>query len=538
MASRTGRQLTDMDDSDQAQQEATPGRKRSERAWAALAGMVAVGAALGVSALLAGLSRRIPSLVVSVGDIIVDHTPLTLVRASIQVFGTNDKPALLIGIVVTALLIGGLLGVLAASRRWVGVAGFIVFAVLGAWAGSRDPLVSDVAAVVAAAVAGATGIAVLFWLLGAAEAAASAEDEQAYAEDRRRFLTAAAAIGILAAVGAVAGRMLGARSIVEAARSGVELTSGAGTAETVAAGLSTAEFPGLSPLYTPNEIFYRIDTALVTPQVDPVGWKLRFTGMVDNPYELTFDELLALPMVEQSITLACVSNEVGGRLVGNARWLGVPLRDLLDEAGVQPGATQIVGRSVDDFTVGFPTAALDGDRPALVAVGMNGEPLPAAHGFPARLVVSGLYGYVSATKWLTEVELTTLEDFDAYWIPRGWAKEAPIKTQSRIDTPRDGRPVAPGTVAIAGVAWAQSRDIVGVEVQVDDRPWVEARLGDRISEHAWRQWVYPWEAEPGTYRVRVRATDGTGETQTEEVQSPRPDGATGYHTVTVVVATA
>jgi DMSO/TMAO reductase YedYZ molybdopterin-dependent catalytic subunit len=169
---------------------------------------------------------------------------------------------------------------------------------------------------------------------------------------------------------------------------------------------------------------------------------------------------------------------------------------------------------------------------------MNGEPLPTDHGFPARLVVSGLYGYVSATKWLTEVELTTLEDFDAYWIPRGWAKEAPIKTQSRIDTPRDGRPVAPGTVAIAGVAWAQTRDVAGVEVQVDDLPWVEARLGDRISEHAWRQWVYPWEAEPGTYRVRVRATDGTDETQTEEIQPPRPDGATGYHTITVVVAEA
>ena len=518
---------------DEAQQEAMPDRPGSQRAWAALAGVVAVGSALGVSQLLAGLSSSIPSLVVSVGGVIVDFTPLTLVRASIKVFGTNDKPALLIGIVVTALLIGGLLGVLAASRRWIGAAGFIVFGVLGAWAGTREPMVSDIAAVVAATVASAIGMAVLFWLLGAAEAAATSENEQAYADDRRRFIVGAVAIGIFAAASAVVGRMLGARSIVEAARSEIELGSGAGTAETVTAGFSTAEYPGLSPLYTPNEIFYRIDTALETPQVNPEGWRLRFTGMVDNPFELTFDELLALPMVEQTITLCCVSNAVGGRLVGNARWLGVPLQDLLDEAGVQPGATQIVGRSVDDFTVGFPTAVLDGGRPALVAVGMNGEPLPADHGFPARLVVSGLYGYVSATKWLTEVELTTLDAFDAYWIPRGWAKEAPVKTQSRIDTPRNS--VSPGIVPIAGVAWAQSRDIARVEVQVDDLPWVDARLSERISEHAWRQWVYPWDAEPGTYRVRVRATDGTGETQPEEIQSPRPDGATGYHTITVEV---
>jgi DMSO/TMAO reductase YedYZ molybdopterin-dependent catalytic subunit len=499
---------------------------------------VAVGSALGINQLLAGLSSAVPSLVVSIGDAIVDHTPLSIVRASVQVSGTNDKPALLIGIVVTALLIGGVLGVLAASRRWIGAAGFIVFGVLGAWAGSREPLATDIGAVAAAIVAGATGIAVLFWLLAAADAAVTSDDEEAYAKDRRRFIAGAVAIGMFAAVSALVGRVLGASSIVEAARSEVALASGAGTAETVTAGLSTTEYPGLSPLYTPNDIFYRIDTALTTPQVDPAGWRLRFTGMVDNPYELTFDELLALPMVEQTITLCCVSNEVGGDLVGNARWLGVPLQDLLDQAGVQPGATQVVGRSVDDFTVGFPTAVLDGGRPALVAVGMNGEPLPADHGFPARLVVSGLYGYVSATKWLTEVEMTTLEAFDAYWIPRGWAKEAPVKTQSRIDTPRDKRSIAAATVAIAGVAWAQSRDIEKVEVQVDDLPWVEARLGERVSEHAWRQWVHPWDAEPGTHRVRVRATDGTGETQTEQVHKPRPDGATGYHTITVEVADA
>ncbi len=524
-------------DMDEAHPETMPNETDPSRVWAAIAGTVAVGSALAVSQLLAGLSSSIPSLVISVGGVIVDFTPLTLVRASIEVFGTNDKPALLIGIVVTALVIGGLLGVLAASRRWIGVVGFAVFGIFGAWAGVRDPMASTIGAVFAAAVASAVGIGVLLWLLSAAQAAATAENDLAYADDRRRFIGGVVAIGIVAVVGAVVGRMLDARSIVEAARANISLATWA-TTGTVTAGLSTTAYPGLSPLYTPNETFYKIDTALDVPQVDPEGWRLRFTGMVDNPFELTFDELLALPMVEQTITLCCVSNKVGGRLVGNARWLGVPLQELLNEAGVQPGATQIVGRSVDDFTVGFPTAVLEGGRPALVAVGMNGEPLPADHGFPARLVVSGLYGYVSATKWLTEIEMTTLEDFDAYWIPRGWAKDGPVKTQSRIDTPREGRSVSPGIVAIAGVAWAQSRDVAGVEVQVDDRPWVDAELSERISENAWRQWVYPWDADLGTHRVRVRATDGTGETQTEEMQSPRPDGASGYHTITVEVASA
>jgi DMSO/TMAO reductase YedYZ molybdopterin-dependent catalytic subunit len=487
---------------------------------------------------------------VSVGEVLVDVAPIKAVRASIAIFGTNDKPALLIGIVVATLVITGLLGVLAASRRWIGAAGFALFGVFGAWAGTRNPMASDIAAVLVAVVAIAVGIGALFWLLGKLGTSATAEPVpglehetapgSAQLVDRRGFVTAAVVVGVGAAASAYVGRLLGSSSVVEAARSGLSLVA---TAETTVptsvpapGAFSAADYPGLSSLFTPNETFYRIDTALQVPQVDPARWRLRFTGMVDNPYELTFDELLAMPLVEQAITLSCVSNRVGGGLVGNATWLGVPLTDLLDVAGVQPGATQVVGRSVDDFTVGFPTAVLEGDRPALVAVGMNGEPLPAPHGFPARLVVSGLYGYVSATKWLTEVELTTLDAFDAYWIPRGWAKEAPIKTQSRIDVPRTSRALSPGTVPVAGVAWAPSRDIVRVEVQVDDQPWAEASLGERVSEHSWRQWVYLWDAEPGEHQLRVRATDGTGETQTEEVHAAPPDGATGWHTIEVDVS--
>ena len=290
---------------------------------------------------------------------------------------------------------------------------------------------------------------------------------------------------------------------------------------------------GIAPLITPNEDFYLIDTALSYPQIDPADWSLRIHGMVDREVEIGFEELLDLGLVREQVTLSCVSNRVGGRLVGNAEWVGVPLATVLDQAGVQPGATQIVGRSVDRWTAGFPTeVALDG-RIAMVAVQMNGEPLPISHGFPARLVVAGLYGYVSATKWLSDIELTTWEAFDGYWIPRGWSKEGPIKTQSRIDVPRRDSTIDPGPTAIAGVAWAPSRAIEKVEVQVDEEDWVEAELSRETTINSWRQWMVTWNATPGEHRVRVRATDGTGTTQTSEIGRPAPDGATGWHTIQV-----
>ena len=245
----------------------------------------------------------------------------------------------------------------------------------------------------------------------------------------------------------------------------------------------------------PNDDFYRIDTAIVVPRVDLDGWTLSFSGMVDNPYSINFDELMDLPMVERYVTLSCVSNEVGGDLVGNARWLGVPLKDLLERAGVQAGADQLVARSVDDFTVGFPTAAASDGREALLAVGMNGVALPLEHGFPARLVVSGLYGYVSATKWIKEIELTTWDSFDAYWVPRGWSKEAPIKTQSRIDTPV-GR-IEAGEHYIAGVAWSPNVGIARVEVEIDTGGWQPAELTDPLSEDAWVQWRLPLQLRDG-----------------------------------------
>jgi DMSO/TMAO reductase YedYZ molybdopterin-dependent catalytic subunit len=286
---------------------------------------------------------------------------------------------------------------------------------------------------------------------------------------------------------------------------------------------------GLSPYVTPNDAFYRIDTAIFLPEVDVTTWRLSISGMVDRPVSFSFDDLLAMDLVEEPVTMACVSNDVGGSLVGNAMWRGVPLTRLLDLAGVQPGATQIIARSADDFTVGLPTEKATDGRTALLAIAMNGEPLPIRHGYPARLVVAGLYGYVSATKWVTALELTRLEDADSFWVERGWAKEGPIKLASRVDVPRSGADVPAGTVVLAGVAWAPSIGISAVEVQVDSDAWQRAELGDVASADTWVQWRLPVELAPGAHTVAVRAYDGTGAMQTDVPRPPEPDGATGYH---------
>ena len=300
---------------------------------------------------------------------------------------------------------------------------------------------------------------------------------------------------------------------------------------------TTSPQAGLSPIVVPNDDFYRIDTAFIPPSVDRATWRLKVTGLVDREVELTYEELVALPIIEQYVTIACVSNEVGGDLVGNARWTGVALRDVLEIAGVQPAADQLVGRSVDGWTAGMPVEwVMDPSRVPMIAVGMNGEPLPRAHGYPARLIVPGLYGYVSATKWVTELELTRFDQFQGYWVPLGWAERAPILTQSRIDVPSSGEQVQAGSVPIAGVAWAPDRGIRGVEVQVDDGAWLPATLSAPISKATWVQWLFRWDATPGSHQVSVRAIDGTGEVQTDRTSRPAPDGARGHHTISVNVA--
>jgi DMSO/TMAO reductase YedYZ molybdopterin-dependent catalytic subunit len=501
-------------------------------AAAAVAGAIAAGAALGVSELVTGVAGKGPSLVSAVGTEFIDRFAGSLKSLAVSLFGTNDKSALVVGIVIVSILLGALFGVIAAWRFWIGAAGFAMFGAVGAWAYARDPFGSPAVAITAAVISVAVAVATLRLLLEVArpkpvEHVAAPQNPSVRRTPRRTFIVGAAALSAGAAASAALGRRLRSSEVVESARRTIRIPRPA----SVQAVPATQPFtvPALSPYVTPNADFYRIDTALFAPAVDVDSWRLAVSGMVDEPFSIAYDELLSLASEERAVTLQCVSNEIGGSLVGNAVWQGVPLDVLLDRAGVQQGATQIVGRSVDRWTAGFPTELARDGRVAMVAYAMNGQPLPVAHGFPARLIVAGLYGYVSATKWLSKIELTTWDGFDGYWIPRGWAKEGPIKTASRIDVPRSGLTVPTGRTAVAGVAWAPTRGIERVELQVDDEEWQACRLGDVASKNTWVQWLYEWDAKPGDHVLTVRATDGNGQTQTSEIQPPAPDGATGWH---------
>jgi DMSO/TMAO reductase YedYZ molybdopterin-dependent catalytic subunit len=292
--------------------------------------------------------------------------------------------------------------------------------------------------------------------------------------------------------------------------------------------------PGLSPFFTPDAQFYRVDTAFNVPQLTPSSWQLRIHGMVDNPISISFDELMKQPMTEHDITLTCVSESVGGGYIGNARWQGTLLAPLLRKAGIQSGADQIVMRDMNGMTIGVAADPVMDGRESMLAIGMNGQTLPLEHGYPVRVVVPGLYGYVSACKWVVDMELTTFGAFDAYWVKRGWSDQAAIKTESRIDVPKNGRSLAAGTVTIAGVAWAQHRGIEAVEVYIDGS-WYPAKLSAQDNIDTWRQWYYVWDATAGQHTIKVRATDKTGYTQTSVVHPSPPNGATGYHTIEVSV---
>ena len=509
------------------------------RRWAALAGLVATACALGAAELLAGLVGRVPSLVVAVGNGVVELGAGSRVKQiAIALFGTNEKLALVIGTVVLSLLFGAVLGVM--GRRWglgAAVGGFVAFGGLGVLATTVNPLDDPVWGALAAVLAVLVGVGVLRWLLrvDAGVVRLANEEPGPGRRARREFLRLAAGLAAVAgAVGAL-GRSLSTRQQATAAREEVVLPTADVSAPTAAVdGFDGID--GITPLFTPNDDFYRIDTALTTPMVDVADWSLRIHGMVGQEVTLTYDDLLAMEQFEAVVTIACVSNEVGGDLIGNARWQGVRLSDVLDLAGVDPAtADQLVGRSVDGWTAGFPTPVAYDGRNAMIALAMNGEPLPLEHGFPARLIVPGLYGYVSATKWLSDIELTTWEAFDGYWIPRGWAKEGPVKTQSRIDVPARGAQLRGGEQVIAGVAWAQHRGLERVEVQVDDGEWQEAELGEELNVDTWRQWRFTWAATPGEHVIRVRATDATGMTQGAERVPVAPDGAEGHHTRSVRV---
>jgi len=511
---------------------------KSTRARDALSGAAAAGLALGVSELIAGLVSGLPSLIEGLGNWVIDVSPKPVKDFAIAVFGTNDKLVLLIGIAVVTLLLGAVVGVYARKHFGLAVGAFIGFAIAAALAAARDPQTPLALAIIPAGVAAVTGLGVLQWLYGLGMPVGQptdAETDQSWS--RRSFLVGSGAVLGLAALSATTGRwLLESAKRAVAGRNEVVLPS---PAEALAPVPSAAEFgvDGLSPIIVPNDDFYRIDTAFAVPTIVLQDWTLTVNGRVDRPYTINYADLLDMRMIERDVTLSCVSNRVGGDLVGNARWQGVPLSEILDRAGTRDDAEQLVGRSTDGFTVGFPVEAAYDGREALVAVGMNGEPLPFEHGFPARLVVAGLYGYVSATKWLTQIELTGWDNFDAYWIPRGWSKEAPIKTQSRIDTPGIGVQIDTAPRTVAGVAWAPNRGISGVEVQLGEgQPWRSAELSEPLSADSWVQWQIPWTPTViGRNEIRCRATNGDGLLQDETERPPAPNGATGWHTQPVFV---
>jgi DMSO/TMAO reductase YedYZ molybdopterin-dependent catalytic subunit len=567
--------------------------QRSRAAFSAtttggLAGLLAVAAALGLAELVAGLTGIAGEPVIAVGGVAIDLTPVPVKDFAIQHFGSHDKTVLLAGIYVVLALFAMVTGILARRRIGYGLAGLGGFAALGVAAVLTRP-VSSPADAVPTVVGVAGGALVMVLLVRAARAPAGRRECEISATEpvavlspattqpgagasdgpgsgargragagrggpggggpggggpggggpgrapgRRTFLLTAAGAATLAVGGAGAGQALLSRFSVSAARSGVTLPAPAVTGPRPPGGAQLA-VPGISPFTTPDGSFYRVDTALSLPQVPPEQWHLRVHGMVERELDITFDQLLKRPLTEADITLACVSNQVGGPYVGNARWLGASLAALLREARVKRGADQILSTSADGWTCGTPIQTVMDGRNALLAVAMNGQPLPVAHGFPVRMMVPGLYGYVSATKWVVDLEITTFAAAKSYWVQRGYSARAPIKTESRIDVPRPLAQVQAGRTAVAGVAWAPHRGIDAVQVRANDGPWNQARLASVPGIDTWRQWVWEWDAPPGLHTLQVRATDGTHATQPSRRVPIFPNGATGWDTVTVTV---
>ncbi len=505
-----------------------------------VAGLVSAAAGLASGELVTGLFNELTSPVIGVGNRIIDLVPPPLKRFAISTFGTHDKLALLIGIGSVLVIAAMIVGALGARRRIIGVIGIATFGLVGALAAvtGRVGSPSDaIPSLVSAVVGVAVFVGLMHLALGRRGAKVVGTTPDVVGRGRRSFLILSGGVAASAAAVALLGRKLQSSAGVVAQRAGLTLPKAKKPLAPIPADVGVPALLDANPFITPNKDFYRIDTALVVPRVDINKWSLVINGMVDQPLKFSYEDLLNRnDLIERDITLTCVSNEVGGVLMGNARWLGIPLKTLLEEAGVQVKASQIVGHSVDGWTSGFPTAVLDNGSEAIVAIAMNGEALPFDHGFPARLVVPGLYGYVSATKWLSRIELTTLDAYDAYWVPRGYSKEAPIKLASRIDVPRGLSTVPSGKTAIAGIAWAQTTGISKVEIQIDGGDWLEATLASEQSIDTWRQWTYEWDAPSGQHDIAVRATDRNGKQQIGERQAPLPNGATGWHQVVVFVS--
>lgn len=512
-------------------------------ALAALAGVVSAAVVLAVAELIGAFFTARATPLIALGSTFIDFTPPWMKDFAIATFGTNDKTALFVGMGLTILLLACVLGIVA-YRKWaLGVAGVLLLgAVIVASVVTRasvKPL--DAIPSLIGTAAGLVMLRILvskLWRMQQWPEVASdlgAKEPDRPATTRRAFFTASGITAVAAAAAATGGRLLSAaRSNVAQAREALRLPAPARPAAAVPAGVQS-KAPGVTPWLTPNKDFYRIDTALSVPEVDAQSWELRIHGMVEQEVRLSFQDLLGAKLIESHVSLTCVSNPVGGNLAGNAKWLGMPIRDVLKMARPKQGADMVLSTSVDGFSASTPLEVLQDDRDAMLAIGMNGEALPLEHGYPVRMVVPGLYGFVSATKWVVDLEVTRFADNKAYWTQRGWSEHGPIKTMARVEVPKSFAKVAAGKVAIGGTAWAQTRGITKVEVQIDNGPWTEAVLSAEASVVTWRQWSLDWDATPGPHYIKARATDGTGEVQTEKRANPVPDGASGWQSVMVTV---
>ncbi|MDQ0819676.1 DMSO/TMAO reductase YedYZ molybdopterin-dependent catalytic subunit [Arthrobacter sp. V4I6] len=512
-------------------------------ALAALAGVAAAAVVLSVAELIGAFFTARATPLIALGSTFIDFTPPWMKDFAIATFGTNDKAALFVGMGVTILLLACVLGVVA-YRKWaLGVAGVLLMgAVIVASVVTRasvKPL--DAIPSLIGTLAGLIVLRLLvtrLWRMREWPEMASdvaAKEPERPAASRRAFFAATGVTAAASAIAATGGRLLSAaRSNVAQARESLQLPAPAKAAPAVPAGVQS-KAPGVTPWLTPNKDFYRIDTALSVPEINAREWELRVHGLVEQEVRLSFQDLLDAELIESHVSLTCVSNPVGGNLAGNAKWLGLPIRDVLKMARPKDGADMVLSTSIDGFSASTPLEVLQDDRDAMLAIGMNGEALPLEHGYPVRMVVPGLYGFVSATKWVVDLEVTRFADSKAYWTERGWSERGPIKTMARVEVPKSFAHVPAGRVAIGGTAWAQTRGITKVEVQIDEGPWTEATLSAEASLITWRQWSFDWEATPGPHYIKARATDGTGEVQTERRADPVPDGASGWQSVMVTV---
>ena len=512
---------------------------RGPAALAALAGVAAAAVVLSVAELAGAFFTARATPLIALGSTFIDFTPPWLKDFAVTTFGTNDKAALFVGMGVTIFVLACVLGVVA-YRRWaLGAAGVlfmgaVIVASVVTRAGVRP---QDAVPSLVGTAAGLVVLRLLVWRLWrlqafpASPADVAAKEPERPATSRRAFFAATGLTAAAAAIAATGGRLLStARSNVAQARESLRLPAPARPAAAVPAGMQSAT-PGVTPWLTPGKDFYRIDTALSVPEIKAEEWELRVHGLVEQEVRLTFRDLLDADLIESHVTLTCVSNPVGGNLAGNAKWLGLPIREVLKRARPTAGADMVLSTSIDGFSASTPLEVLQDDRDAMLAIGMNGGPLPLEHGYPVRMVVPGLYGFVSATKWVVDLEVTRFADSKAYWTQRGWSERGRIKTMARVEVPKSFATVPAGKVAIGGTAWAQTRGITKVEVQIDEGDWTAAVLSDEASVDTWRQWSFTWDAKPGPHYIKVRATDGSGEVQTEKRADPVPDGASGWQSV-------